>query len=454
MSENSENLEELFQLLDKNGNLQLEIRKKLLKNGKELFPLLLQALSTNRSSRIRRNAALVLGELANRQAVLPLIQALNDRAVSVSSNAAFALGMIGDERAVPHLVKRLNSAAWQIRFHAAVSLGWLKDKKAGNPLFKLLRDPHSHVRKAASFALGQMADPAWHKSLHDLLRDPGNPSYHAAVVLAYLGDLTGYYYLEQLSPYMFSYKPFRKNKAKAAESLRVGNLLFSSSLYSASANEYHCGLTNREIIPSNIQISLFNNLGNAFRAVGRTTQAIVPYMLALRMKPWDQNIAENLEKAEILADVQDLVFDRIKQFLMYGEIAQLKPPNQIPAFFEEICETFQMKKSEYLSTFYRGWRIFYAFEKLQGATTHIASTPIPFDFLLEHTPQCKHAFNTEPQYRSFYLLFLRLSESFIPNPQEKPETVILKNHDAMTYGYISGLLQKIWTFRRMKFSNN
>lgn len=450
----SENLEELFRLLDKSGNLRLDVRRKLVKQGQELFPLLVEALSAGRSSRIRRNAALVLGELANRQAVLPLIQALNDRVTSVSSNAAFALGMIGDERAVQPLIKRLGSAAWQLRFHAAVSLGWLKDKKACIPLFKLLRDPHSHVRKAASFALGQIADPGWQKPLHDLLRDPENPSYHAAIVLAYLGDLTGYYFVERIPPYLFSYKPFRKNKTKAAESLRMGNLLFSSSLYSASANEYHRGLTNREIIPTKIQLALFNNLGNAFRAVGRAAQAVVPYMLAFRMKPWDQNIGDNLEKAEVLSDIQDFVFDKIKQFITVGEVSQFKPPAPIPAFFEEICSAFQMEKSEYLSVFYRGWKTFYAFEKLQGEKTDWASTPVPFEFLLEYTLQCKRAFNTDPQYRPFYLLFLRLSETFIPAPQEKAEAVILKNHDAMTYGYIAGLLQKIWSLRQIKFSRN
>ncbi|MGA9140939.1 MAG: HEAT repeat domain-containing protein [Methanocella sp.] len=48
---------------------------------------------------VRAHAALALGQLCQRAAVIPLIKALDDKSAQVSENAATALGMIGDNRA-------------------------------------------------------------------------------------------------------------------------------------------------------------------------------------------------------------------------------------------------------------------------------------------------------------------------------------------------------------------
>lgn len=137
-----------------------------------------------------------LGEMVNKRAVEPLIQALKDDDRLVRSKAADALGMIGDRRAVDHLIKALKDEDNYVRRKASEvldKLGWKPGndiekanyliakkqwdelvkvgKPAVEPLTRALEDKKKDVREAAVEALGKIKDKRAVKSLTQALMD-------------------------------------------------------------------------------------------------------------------------------------------------------------------------------------------------------------------------------------------------------------------------------------------
>jgi HEAT repeat protein len=137
---------------------------------------LLRALNDKDES-VRANAAWALGETADREAVAPqiqwlndsgssvradrvvlvsLIQALNDSSPKVRASAAGALGSIDDISAADALNLSLYDDSSIVSENAAFALGVLKDPRAIDPLIQALGDNRSDVRQRAASALGEM----------------------------------------------------------------------------------------------------------------------------------------------------------------------------------------------------------------------------------------------------------------------------------------------------------
>lgn len=121
---------------------------------------------------VRRQAAWVLGEIADPRAVEALITALrSDLRGRVRGSAAQALGEVADSRAVDPLIVALTDLTVLVRSSAAYSLGKLADLRAVEPLITALRsDPDALVRLRAAGALGRINTPearaaleAWQK---------------------------------------------------------------------------------------------------------------------------------------------------------------------------------------------------------------------------------------------------------------------------------------------------
>ena len=93
---------------------------------------LIKALNYVRYKPTRTDAARVLGEIGDPQAVEPLITALKDKTWDVRKAAAEALGEIGDARAVEiaRLLTELEAATYVQRLEAADALGRLGDQAA------------------------------------------------------------------------------------------------------------------------------------------------------------------------------------------------------------------------------------------------------------------------------------------------------------------------------------
>jgi len=174
---------------------------------------LVKALTYKKDPNIRKWAADALGELGEKQAVAPLIAALDDQETDVKCSAAAALGKLGDPRAVEPLIKSLEdilvrkSAARvlqrlgkvatpgllaalehdnkDVRRYVAEILGNLEDPTAVEPLIKSLGDDDSSVRRSVATALGNLGDLRAVQPLIKLLKD-GNTD--AVTPLGQLGD--------------------------------------------------------------------------------------------------------------------------------------------------------------------------------------------------------------------------------------------------------------------------
>ena len=93
--------------------------------------------------------------------VMGLIKALQYKSdLEVRINAEKALGDVGDKRAVVPLIQALKDENWRVRSEAARALGKIKGALAVETLVHALKDEDSDVRKRAAAALGNIGEPA------------------------------------------------------------------------------------------------------------------------------------------------------------------------------------------------------------------------------------------------------------------------------------------------------
>jgi HEAT repeat protein len=119
--------------------------------GKPVVPALTEALR-NQNVRVRQMAAVALREIADKKAVEPLIQALNDRDSGVRGTATEALINIGKPSVKP-LIQALKDENKDVRLDAVIALGGIGDKHAVEPLKQTQQDKDKVVRAAAEKAL-------------------------------------------------------------------------------------------------------------------------------------------------------------------------------------------------------------------------------------------------------------------------------------------------------------
>jgi HEAT repeat protein len=142
---------------------------------KRSVPVLLKVLD-DRAPRLRKEAVLALGTLADERALSLLIGKLRDDPdAHVRAMAAHALGLAGDARAVEPLLAALQDKDEHaaVRGMAAETLAALQASEAVSPLVSALRDEEVEVRFWAAFALGELGSPAVIPHLEELAeRDP------------------------------------------------------------------------------------------------------------------------------------------------------------------------------------------------------------------------------------------------------------------------------------------
>lgn len=132
------------------------------------------------SQRVR--AAELLGQLGDRRATKPLIEALDDSDRGVRRAAALALGQLQDHQAVPPLLKVLQTSSDpSVRGAAAFALGLIEDRRAVEPLINSLKDPDASVRISSAMALGRLGDP---RAVEPLLALPHDKAHQACLPIA------------------------------------------------------------------------------------------------------------------------------------------------------------------------------------------------------------------------------------------------------------------------------
>ena len=108
------------------------------------------------SVKVRRQAVVELGRLADRRTTTVLTSALDDPDPQVAREAAKALGFVKDSCAVAALIDALDSSDDNLRFYAAYALGEIKDPVAVEPLLACLDDANWAVRDQAAWALREL----------------------------------------------------------------------------------------------------------------------------------------------------------------------------------------------------------------------------------------------------------------------------------------------------------
>ena len=123
----------------------------LAKLGEVALSSLLQALK-DEDWNVRTWAADALGELNDKQAVIPLVELLADSNEQVRIDAAVSLGKLGDQRAVGALLKLLDTQD-RVRQHAIRALGRLAGIGVFESLAEAIHDQDIDIRRAALFAI-------------------------------------------------------------------------------------------------------------------------------------------------------------------------------------------------------------------------------------------------------------------------------------------------------------
>ncbi len=136
-----------------------------------------QRLAALRSEDVkaRKEAALWLGRKGIREALDPLLWALQDGSWKVRRNAAVALGNIGNLDAVEPLIARLSDPTLSVKRAAIHSLGTLRDARATVDLVRLTA--HPRLGQDALQAVRQIGAPALLRCCYHMQNDnPDLPS--------------------------------------------------------------------------------------------------------------------------------------------------------------------------------------------------------------------------------------------------------------------------------------
>jgi len=159
--------------------------------AEKTFKHLLDDLKSSPSEKIRYNAARMLGEQGDPDAVEPLIDVLiNDKNGSVRLYAARALGELGDIRATRPLIDALvNDRNVDVRVRAARALGRLGGEEVVLPLVEALSDTNSQVCVTAADALVEIGPVAVSPLISSLTHEKVNVRCDAARALGELNDV-------------------------------------------------------------------------------------------------------------------------------------------------------------------------------------------------------------------------------------------------------------------------
>ncbi len=170
-------------------------------NYKKAIPSLINALFERRGY-LTRYAALSLGQLKAKAAVMPLEWVLNDKKgnddnqnglsadnrpwvdfnIEDRSSAADALGMIGDQSATNTLINNLQDPNYTIRLHCVLALGLLKSPDSYNAVKIMFNDTNPRVQAAARIALNSIPSPTPQQTnYYNSLRRSDYSKYRAAI---------------------------------------------------------------------------------------------------------------------------------------------------------------------------------------------------------------------------------------------------------------------------------
>jgi len=155
-----------------------------LAEGSSMEPL--AGVLADRDETLRVNAAAALARLGSARGERILEEAIYSEDLEIRVTAALALGLLGNRQAVPGLVEGLSAPNLETRQDAIRLLGQLGDARALEPLLEIL--PEYRTRYLVVIALGMIGDPRAYDTLVDLLGYEDHTDIRAYAVQA-LGSL-------------------------------------------------------------------------------------------------------------------------------------------------------------------------------------------------------------------------------------------------------------------------
>ncbi|WP_207714185.1 HEAT repeat domain-containing protein [Scytonema sp. UIC 10036] len=134
-------------------------------------------------------AARLLGQLDGEGVLPQLLKALKDPKSHIRKNAAIILGQMGEKTAIPGLLKTSSQDLdAMVRLSATEALVNLDSKVAIPILLKKLVEPDNYIREQAAKILIKLNSPVTYPNLLELLNHPDeNISWVATIVLGQLG---------------------------------------------------------------------------------------------------------------------------------------------------------------------------------------------------------------------------------------------------------------------------
>lgn len=133
---------------------------KLIGLGEKVTPKLVEILSKDSDSLMRKRAAIALGGIRDKSAAKPLVGALTDKDPTVVISVIDALAMLGEKDLSQNITPLLWNTDPSVRRHAAKALGTLGDKESAPHLEEVsAKDGYDFVRKEASQALRKIENP-------------------------------------------------------------------------------------------------------------------------------------------------------------------------------------------------------------------------------------------------------------------------------------------------------
>lgn len=162
----------------------------------------LEELVANRRERVelRREAARLVGDLAEGSSIEPLTRVLVDRDEALRVQAAAALARLGSASGERVLEEAIYSEDLDLRVTAALALGLLDNREAVPGLIEGLSAPDLEIRQDAIRLLGQLGDARALEALLEILPEY-RTRYLVVIALGMIGDPRAYDTLVDLLGY-------------------------------------------------------------------------------------------------------------------------------------------------------------------------------------------------------------------------------------------------------------
>jgi HEAT repeat protein len=170
-------------LRDESNGLRGQASTSLARLGVVAVPSLISALRDPKPS-VRQLSAQALGEIASREAVVPLIELVTTDQSGARPEAIEALGKIGDPAAIPPILSVLRTGSVAVRKRAIGALASFRDSRAIDALTSALSDQNEEVRQAAAAGLGEVGDERSIVRLERLADNDASSDVRAAAVQA------------------------------------------------------------------------------------------------------------------------------------------------------------------------------------------------------------------------------------------------------------------------------